>query len=82
VDVHSQFAAICVLVQLPGNRELAKNELQCSVFTADLRRAKEWVLGVLAAYQIVPQPLIYAIESTATYHYPVVRRSKRFYPRQ
>jgi transposase len=73
VDVHSQFAAICVLVQLPGHKELAKHEMQCAVFTADLRRAKEWVFGILAAYQIVPQPLIYAIESTATYHYPVVR---------
>jgi transposase len=75
IAVHSQFLVVTVLVpQNPGNQLFrAQAEFLCSI--AEIKRAKQWVETQLrlAGLAVEGDSLLYAIASTSTYHYPVVR---------
>lgn len=73
VDVHSQFAAVCVLVPDHQHNEINKHERECSLHPAQLRECLAWVRATVRSAGIEPEPLVYAVESTATFHYPLVR---------
>jgi transposase len=75
IDVHSQFMVVTVLVpQSTGHRLFrAQSEFRTSI--ADILRAQGWVLAQLRLAGVEPgaSGLLYALESTSTYHYPVTR---------
>jgi transposase len=73
IDCHSQFIQVCVLIPDTKTRDLLRYEQSFPVFAENIRRAKAWVLAALARHHQHPKPLVYALESTATYHYPVLR---------
>jgi hypothetical protein len=73
IDCHSRFVVVVVLVPSTTKDELIRYEESFPLLMPELRRAKEWVLARLLDHGIVANPLIYTLESTACYHYPVMR---------
>lgn len=72
IDTHSRFIQVCVLLNLGGGLKRIEGEFQTD--WEDLRRCRNWVLGILQAYTHCEEhDLHYTIESTGVYHLPVVR---------
>ena len=69
IDCHSKFLAICVLC-LRGGR-VWRAERECGVDWPSPLEAKEWITKTLGS--LLQGPLRYCIESTGTYHMPVLR---------
>lgn len=74
VDCHSKFIQICVIVKIDNH--LFKYEKEYGTDWDSLKKAKEWVLNVLHTCPSPPIPdeemYHYCIESTSTYHKPVL----------
>src|SRR5437867_717157 len=70
IDTHSQFIQVCVLRQAEG--VVHRYEAEFKTDWGSLRAAQEWTLGKLDA--LVPEAALlrYCIESTGTYHFPVM----------
>jgi transposase len=72
IDVHSRMMIVAVVVK--RGDEVVKHLHKFHTTVSDILLAKDWVLGVINAYfPLVASELQYTIESTATYHFPVVR---------
>jgi hypothetical protein len=74
IDTHSKFIQVCVL--LHHAHEIKQYENEFSTSWGDLNKAREWIKTVIKKNsnpQIEPEPLRYTIESTSTYHLPVLR---------
>ncbi len=75
IDTHKCFLAVTVIV----NSELQYIRFQQDFPTtsAGIISAKNWALNIIASYCNPPvndnEPLHYTIESTATFHYPVLK---------
>jgi transposase len=72
MDCHSRFIYVCVMIPDYKSRQIASFEDQFPLCCEDILRAKLWVIDCLARYGVVEPEPVYAIESTATYHYPVL----------
>lgn len=73
VDCHSQFCVAVLNIPMKATGEMLVFEHR---FTADIPgivQAKVWFQTHLRAKNIQAEPLSYVLESTATYHLPVVR---------
>jgi transposase len=75
IDVHSKFIAVCIIVKVGDVYREFKRD-----FPTDWRsllQAKDWVIQTIAARSDPPitdiDPFHYVLESTSTYHFPVVK---------
>lgn len=73
IDCHSKFIVIVIIVPKFPSLEQHRHEKEFIVVPAELTRARDWVVDVLRTEGLNPEPLTYALESTATYHMPVIR---------
>jgi transposase len=64
-------AAVCLLI--PEGNRLLRAEREVSTLPKALRATRAWLLDELRAHGVTGHELSYAVESTATYHYPLVR---------
>lgn len=75
IDTHSKFIAVCVLVKEGGN--VIKYERDFPTSWKALKDARQWIIDVIQAKSIPTvlniEPLHYSIESTGTYHIPVLK---------
>lgn len=74
IDTHSQFIQVCVLVNIGS--EIHKFEYNYPTSWTGLLAAKEWIIRIISEKSIPyvePFPLHYTIESTGTYHLPVLK---------
>jgi transposase len=72
IDTHSQFVTVTVLIP---DYAAGKERLHRKNFPTDLlslRSAQEWVRGLILHLQPASDPLHYTLESSATYHLPLV----------
>jgi transposase len=69
IDCHSRFLAVCVLVLRTG--KVYRAEKDFPVDWPSLLEARAWVVEKLG--DRLKEPLRYSIESTGTYHMPVLR---------
>ena len=75
IDTHSRFIQVCVMFQhrnRAGDSVIRQQEREFSTQWPDLLRAKDWVCNLLGPIAD-PEQLRYCIESTGTYHFPVLR---------
>lgn len=76
VDCHAHFIQVCVLVQT-RDREVRRWEREFSTQWADLVAAREWAIGTIVRHTADPQVTgeapAFTIESTSTYHLPVIK---------
>jgi transposase len=70
IDTHSKFIAVCVLRNNGG--VVDRHERQFKTDWPSMRRARDWVTGLLGK-AVGPEGLNYCIESTGTYHLPIIR---------
>lgn len=72
IDTHSKFIQVCVLVTV--RKEVRRFERSFHTDWPDLKAAHDWVLNILKKHALAPAPadLRYCIESTSTYHLPVL----------
>lgn len=74
IDCHSKFLEINVLVK--RGSKYFEYCLEADTTWADIVRAHTWVIHILQEYADPPvhlsEPLHYCIESTSTYHFPVL----------
>lgn len=81
IDTHSGFIQVCVLwvaAARKGAQNVCRKEKEFSTSWQDLLAAHEWTLRVLhsapgEASRVASGTLRYCIESTGTYHMPVLR---------
>jgi len=74
IDTHRDFIAVCVL--LHNQDKIKQYEMDFSTSWTTLNKAREWIVKTITEKskpQITPEPLRYTIESTSTYHLPVLR---------
>lgn len=75
IDTHSQFIHVCVLVKI--DFEVKKHERQFTTDWGELERSKLWAINVIKTKSNpIPddiEPIRYTIESTGTYHLPVLK---------
>ena len=77
IDTHSKFIYVTVIVSIDGKYK--RFERTFDTTWTDLNNGKNWALAVLRQKPIPPlsevqlYPIHYTIESTGTYHYPVLR---------
>lgn len=73
IDTHSKFIQVCILFRAAGCDTGGIKRLERTFLTtfSDLQRAHGWTLRVLTGLA-EPQTLRYCIESTGTYHCPVL----------
>ncbi len=75
IDTHSRFIQVCVLKVSPGVRDsknVTRTEAEFRTDWRSLKRAHEWALRQVPDVTD-PAQLRYCIESTATYHLPVLK---------
>jgi hypothetical protein len=72
IDCHSQFIQVCVLVRV--RKEVVRFEREFRTTWTDLLAAFKWAVDRLAVGKISlpPESVRYTIESTGTYHMPVL----------
>ena len=78
IDTHSKFIAVCVLKQQPGGNgtsDIIRHEKSFRTTWPDLLAGKRWVDSLLADVE-QPDRTRYCIESTGTYHRPVIHAWK------
>jgi transposase len=68
IDCHSRFIAVCVLKQ--HGHSVLRTEKEFPVDWPSLEEARDWAVHVLGS--LYKAPLRYCIESTGTYHMPVL----------
>ena len=68
IDVHSKFIQVCVLVN--AGDQVHRHESPFQTTWPEFDRALEWIKGVLGP--LLSGPLRYCLESTGTYHLPVL----------
>ena len=78
IDCHSRFIQICVNIRNEGR--VKRHEATYSTSWGTLCQAREWIKETILAYGDIEainllesQGLAYTIESTGTYHMPVIR---------
>jgi len=74
IDTHSKFIAVCVM--LHKNHEIKYFENSFSTSWTSLNRAREWVAKTISENsdtEVDVSCLRYTIESTSTYHFPVMK---------
>lgn len=75
IDTHSKFIAVCVLVKEGYN--VIKYERDFPTSWKALKEARNWVVDVIRTKSVPTvlniEPLHYSIESTGTYHLPVLK---------
>ena len=71
IDTHSKFIAVCILDNVGGAVRRVEREFDTS--WASLLAAKQWIAEQLGPKAADPGGLHYCIESTGTYHLPVLR---------
>ena len=74
VDTHRDFIQLCVLVRY-GDK-IKKYESEFMTAWQELLDARDWVKKIIEEKtlpSIKPEPLRYTIESTSTYHLPVIK---------
>jgi transposase len=72
IDVHSRFAYVVVLVPEYREGNVARAEDKFPITVQGIADMRAWIQQVLKQHGIEERSPIYAIESTATYHCPVV----------
>jgi len=75
IDTHSKFIQGCVMYQCKGSGGqvvVRQREKEFKTHWLDLVAAKRWVMGIVGAYGDA-STLRYCIESTGTYHLPVLK---------
>jgi len=70
IDTHSRFIQVCVLRK--KGHEVLKTEKEFSTDWRDLLAAKTWAEAQIGRLKKRHEPLHYCIESTGTYHMPVL----------
>lgn len=72
IDTHKGFIQVCLLVQVAS--EVTRFEAEFTTAWPEIERAKAWVMAHLTANRVEVDPamLRYTIESTGTYHQPVL----------
>lgn len=72
IDTHQRFIQVCVMIQERGEVRQFESEFQTT--WTDLLAARSWVLSLVkrADKEADVENLRYTIESTGTYHYPVL----------
>jgi len=75
VDVHSRFAYCTILVPNYAKGTLSRHEQTFDVSLPGIAAMRAWWLAVLAEHGIPDDRPLYSIESTATYHCPIVALS-------
>jgi len=82
IDTHKRFIQVCVLIHSAhceagsgGGGGLLQSEHEFSTDWSDLTAAKQWALDRLhrRGLHVHPEKIEYTIESTGTYHSPVLR---------
>jgi transposase len=74
IDTHSKFIAVCVLVNIAGS--VRRHEKTFLTDWVALKEAYEWAFALVRkslGQSIDPATFRYCIESTGTYHLPVLR---------
>ena len=75
IDCHSKFIQVCILFRAPGSAAhttgIHRLEKTFSTHFTDLCAARDWALSALPGLA-TPAGLRYCIESTGTYHLPVL----------
>ncbi len=75
IDTHSKFIAVCVLVK--EGADVIKYERDFPTSWKALVEARQWIVDVIRTKSIPSviaiEPLHYSIESTGTYHLPVLK---------
>lgn len=74
IDCHSRFIQVCVLTR--DGDTISRWERRYSTTWEELCEALDWVISTLSGVLGVRAPtcnaLVYCIESTGAYHYPVI----------
>lgn len=74
IDCHSKFIAVCVMVQY--EKDYIKFNKDFTTAWDDLLEAKQWALKIIRTEskpKIKIQSLTYTLESTSTYHLPIIK---------
>ena len=71
IDTHSKFIQVCVL-QRTGSK-LVRFENTFSTCYDDLLTARDWIIAIVSAHLNGTNDFHYTIESTGTYHFPIIR---------
>ena len=77
IDTHRDFIQVCVLVR--AGAVIRKYESEHPTTWGGLVGAREWIINTIRTKSmptIEPEPLWYTIESTSTYHLPVIKAIK------
>jgi len=77
IDTHLDFIQVCVLVR--AGSTIRMHETECRTTWKGLVDAGEWIVETIRGKSIPtiePEPLRYTIESTSTYHLPVIKAIK------
>jgi len=72
IDCHSRFIQVCILIRT--EEKIKRVEQEFTVLWPVLEEARTWILAVLNKYSLgfSGTDFHYCIESTGTYHYPIV----------
>ncbi len=70
IDTHSRFIQVCVLAN--RDAKITRTEKEFPTDWPSLVRAKEWAISKLKGFDL-STGLRYCIESTSTYHLPIIR---------
>ena len=73
VDCHRKFIVVCVLIRIDD--EIRKFESEYCTEWNELCNAQKWATKIISTKSrptIIPEPLRYSIESTSTYHLPII----------
>lgn len=78
IDTHSKFIYVAVIVRV--NYEMRRFDMTFETSWHQLLKAREWIIQILSTKPVPPitkerdiEHFHYTIESTGTYHYPVIR---------
>lgn len=73
IDTHSRFIQVCLFLQC--NQQILRFEREFTTDWTDLKATKKWIHDTLTEHNLPVEnnQLHYTIESTGTYHFPVLR---------
>jgi len=74
IDTHSRFIQVCVFVQ--SENQILRYEREFTTDWTDLTASRQWILEVIQQHYPEIHSFHYTIESTGTYHFPVLRALK------
>lgn len=70
IDCHSRFIQVCILVR--RDLSIVRHEKSFTTLWPSLLNARVWIINILDKYKLDSKDFHYCIESTGTYHYPVI----------